>query len=284
MAEQSLMKLAAVAVVAALLTAGGMTVFGGAGAGESETEIMITGSTTLFPIMTVFQEQYEKETVGVSLSISGGGSGIGINNAAAGTADIGMSSRDVRDSEKDANPDLKVHVIGYDGVAIIVGDGAGVAALTIEQVRDVFAGDISNWNEVGGNDATIVVYNRDDASGTRDAFDSLVMGDKDTKPGANIVASNGAMRTSVAGNAYGIGYVGLSFLDDSTNALDILVDGTPVTPNAENVASEDYPIFRNLILVTDGEPTGWAKAFLEWCMQPTAQKLVASEGFVPLYE
>jgi len=283
LAEQGLKQLVIVAVVVALLTAGTMTVFGG-GSGGDETEIKISGSTTLFPIMTVFQEQYEKETVGVSLTISGGGSGIGINNAAEGLSDIGMTSRDVRDSEMDANPDLKIYIIGYDGVAIIVGDNAGVTALTVEQVRDIFAGDISNWNEVGGNNAQISVYNRDDASGTRDAFDTLVMGDKDTKSGANIVASNGAMRTSVAGNPNGIGYVGLSFLDESTNALSIIVNGTPVEPTAENVASEEYPIFRNLILVTKGDPTGWAAAFLEWCMQPTAQKLVASEGFVPLYE
>ncbi len=276
--DSSLTKLIAVAVVAALFTAGAMTVFGGGGSSYQDEEILITGSTTLNPILSSFKEQYEKETVGVTLTITGGGSGHGINSAAQGSADIGMTSRDVRPSEMDAHPDLKIHTIGKDGVAIIVGSNAGITNLDRAQVEGIFNGTYTNWNQVGGNDGTIVIFNRDAASGTRDCFDSTVMLNSDTVASANEVASNGAMRSSVNGNPNGIGYVGLGFIDSETTALDI----GGVSPTVENVASGAYEIQRDLILVTKGDPKGWSAAFLEWAMQPTAQKIVGELGFVPI--
>ena len=278
--DSSSRKLIIVAVTAILLTAGVMTVFGGSSSGASESEITITGSTTLQPIMVDFKEQYEKETVGVTLTITGGGSGGGIVAAGQGTHDIGMTSRDVRASELASYPDMQVHVIGKDGVAIIVGSSvatAGITDLTRAQVEGIYNGTYTNWNQLGGPDQTITKYTRDTASGTRDCFDSTVMKNSDISLDTLVTASNSQMKTDVNNNPWSIGYVGLAFID-GTNPLDI----GGVSPTAANVANGDYEIQRNLILVTGSEPSEWTAAFMEWIMQPTAQQILANKGFVPL--
>lgn len=280
--DSSSSKLIIVAVTAILLTAGVMTVFGGSGSGASESEITITGSTTLQPIMVDFKEQYEKETVGVTLTITGGGSGGGIVAAGQGTHDIGMTSRDVRASELVTYPDLQIHVIGKDGVAIIVGSGvnaAGITDLTRAQVEGIYNGTYTKWNDIDPSypDQTITKYTRDTASGTRDCFDSTVMMNSDISLDTLVTASNSQMKTDVNNNPWSIGYVGLAFVD-GTNPLDI----GGVSPTAANVASGDYEIQRNLILVTGADPSDWTVAFLEWIMQPTAQQILANKGFVPL--
>lgn len=246
----------------------------------SESEITITGSTTLQPIMVDFKEQYERETVGITLTITGGGSGGGILAAGEYTHDIGMTSRDVRESEKAQYPDMKEHVIGKDGVAIIVGSGvanAGITDLTRAQVEGIYNGTYTNWKDIDGvTDKVIVPFTRDTASGTRDCFDSTVMKNSDISLDIRSSASNSQMKTDVNTNDWSVGYVGLAFLDD-TNPVDI--DG--VGPTVANVSSGAYEIQRDLILVTGGEPTGWTAAFLEWIMQPTAQKILEEKGFAP---
>lgn len=280
MANHSTLVLVVVAVVVALLTAGVMTLVLDNEASESETEITVAGSTTIQPIMNSWKEQYERETVGVTITVTGGGSGAGISQVGQGMVDIGMSSRDLKAEELESFPDLVTHVIGKDGVAVIVGSGAGVSNLTMDQIRQIFAGEITNWNEVGGNNGEIVVYTRDESSGTRDCFESVVMGDSEITDSANQVASNGAMKSSVENNPYGIGYISFGYLDGLSGAQAVSVDG--VEPTVDNVLSEEYPIQRSLILVTNGEPTGWTAAFLEWVLQPTAQQLLEDEGFIPL--
>lgn len=280
MANHSTLVLVVVAVVVALLTAGVMTLVLDNEASESETEITVAGSTTIQPIMNSWKEQYERETVGVTITVTSGGSGAGISQVGQGMVDIGMSSRDLKAEEHESFPDLVTHVIGKDGVAVIVGSGAGVSDLTMDQIRQIFAGEITNWNEVGGNNGEIVVYTRDESSGTRDCFESVVMGDSEITDSANQVASNGAMKSSVENNQYGIGYISFGYLDGLSDAQAVSVDG--VEPTVDNVLSEEYPIQRSLILVTNGEPTGWTAAFLEWVLQPTAQQLLEDEGFIPL--
>jgi len=264
--------------VTAIVCIGGMSVLGGDTSEAQGAEMSVTGSTTVQPLMSLFKENYEEVTVGVSISITGGGSGHGISSAGQGTADIGMASRALKSSEKTQYPDLVETKIANDGVAIIVGDNAGVSALTMEQIRGIYNGTYTNWNEVGGNDASIVIYNREASSGTRDCFESVVMEDSDFVLTANEVASNGAMKTSVANNQNSIGYVGLGYLDSSTN--EVTVDG--VAPTVDNVSTETYPISRGLYLLTDGAPAGWAEAFINWILSPAGQEQVADSGFVPL--
>lgn len=264
--------------ITAMICIGGMSILGGGSSEAQETELSVTGSTTVQPLMSLFKENYENVTVGVSISITGGGSGQGISSAAQGTVDIGMASRALKSSEKTQYPDLVETKIANDGVAVIVGSNAGVTALTMEQIRGVYNGTYTNWNQVGGNDATIVVYNREASSGTRDCFESVVMGGSHFVLTANEVASNGAMKTSVANNQNAIGYVGLGYLDETTN--EVTVDG--VEPTVQNVRDEIYPISRGLFLLTDGAPAGWAGAFINWILSPAGQELVAQKGFVPL--
>lgn len=264
--------------ITAMICIGGMSILGGGSSEAQETELSVTGSTTVQPLMSLFKENYENVTVGVSISITGGGSGQGISSAAQGTVDIGMASRALKSSEKTQYPDLVETKIANDGVAVIVGSNAGVTALTMEQIRGVYNGTYTNWNQVGGNDATIVIYNREASSGTRDCFESVVMSGSHFVLTANEVASNGAMKTSVANNQNAIGYVGLGYLDETTN--EVTVNG--VDPTVQNVKDGAYPISRGLFLLTDGAPAGWAGVFINWILSPAGQELVAQKGFVPL--
>jgi len=244
-------------------------------------ETLALGSTTLHPVMNEFKIAYERENPEFILSITGGGSGQGINSVSMGTADIGMTSREVRDIELEAERSLESHVIGQDGLAVVVGSNAGVTAMTLEQVRSIFLGDIRNWNEVGGNDAQIFVNTREAGSGTFDAFDRIVMGGADVRFD-NEVNSNGGMKGAVTGNPNAIGYLGFNFIDDEVNAVDIIVDGEGVSPTKENVMNETYPLYRDLILVTKGEPKGAVKEFIEWTRSPAAQAIVDETGYIPL--
>ncbi len=244
-------------------------------------ETLALGSTTLHPIMNEFKAEYESEDPEFILSVTGGGSGQGVNSVAMGTADIGMTSREVRDIEQEAEPDLKSHVIGLDGLAIVVGSNAGVSDLTLDQVKGIYSGDINNWEEVGGNDAPIFVNTREAGSGTFDCFDRIVM-DGAAIDFDNEVNSNGGMKGAVSGNPNAIGYVGFNFLGDDITAVSIVVDGEAVAPSKENVMDGSYPLHRYLILVTNGEPEGALKDFMEWTLSPAAQAIVEEAGYIPL--
>ena len=178
----------------------------------------ISGSTTIEPIMNKLVEAYEAEYkdagVTIRITVSGGGSGVGANNAASGQSDIGMCSRDLK-SEEEAKG-LKSIQIGRDGVAVIV-NNAGVENLTLEQIAKIYSGEITNWNQVGGNDKTIAVIARDDSSGTRECFDEK-MGEAlegwEMKAGVPEQNSTGAVLTQVQNTEGAIGYVSIGALKD----------------------------------------------------------------------
>jgi phosphate transport system substrate-binding protein len=214
--------------------------------------------------------------------VSGGGSSVGVQAVGEGTADIGMASRELKDAEKEQYPDLVQYVVARDGIALIINVENPVESLTVEQVRQIYTGEITNWNEVGGSDAEIVVVGRDSASGTRASFEDLVMDDPEFVATMLEKNSNGAVQQTIAGTPGAIGYVGLGYVDETVKGVDIDVEGTPVAPTVENVIAGTYPISRELNILTDGEATGLAAAYIDFILSEEGQAIVEDEGFVPV--
>lgn len=246
-------------------------------AGFSGT-ISVAGSTTVQPLAEELAEAFRAIHPGVKIDVQGGGSSVGVKSAAQGTVDIGTASREIKETEKAEFPDLKVYTIALDGIAIVVHPGVTISNLTVEQVRDIFSGKIVNWQAVGGADRAIVVVSREEGSGTRGAFEELVMG-KDALIAETAVLqnSNGAVRTTVATTPDAIAYLSFGYLDSTVKALK--VGGVEAT--TENVLNRSYPISRPLNMLTKGEPQGAVKAWLDWILSPDGQALVARH-YIPV--
>ena len=242
----------------------------------------MAGSTTVQPLAEKLAEGFMKLNPQVTIEVQGGGSSVGVTSAGEGTVDIGMASREVKSSELEKFPNLKVFTIAYDGIAIVTNPGIKLSGLSKEQVQAIFAGEITNFKDVGGPDAAIVVVSREEGSGTRAAFEELVMeykdaaGEKKVKPiyeKALLQQSNGQVRTTVATTPNSIGYLSFGFLDESITPVPI--DG--VAPTVDNVKNGSYPIFRPLNMLTNGEPKPLARAFLDFILSAEGQAIVAKD-------
>jgi len=243
--------------------------------GDGVATITEAGSTTVQPLAQSLADAFMADNPDVEITIQGGGSSVGVQSAVDGTVDIGAASRALKPSEEGLG--LAVHHLASDGIAIVSHATQTVNELTTEQVMQIFAGDITNWIEVGGADAVIAVIAREEGSGTRAAFEEMVMEDEVITGTAILLPSNGAVRTAVAEDPNSIGFISFGYLDASTKALDI--DGVEAT--AENAISGDYPIVRPLLLVTLGEPTGKVKEFVDFCLSAEGQAIVA-EDYIPV--
>lgn len=270
-------------IVVVIIVIAAVGVYFGTQGGDDEGDkptLVITGSTTVNPIMMLVAEEYD----GATLQISASGSGQGASDCINGTNDIGMLSRDLTQAELDAG--LIAETIAYDAVAVIVDEGAGVSNLTLEQIAKIYAGEITNWNQVDGNDLEIRPIVREDGSGTRDCFNEALATvydvDYDTiMAGYNSTNSNGTMANTVSSTTGAIGYVGLSYLSGlGDGVVEISVDG--VKASVETTLDESYEITRSLILVTNGEPDADEKALLDYMLSEAGQAFVEEEGYVPV--
>ena len=219
----------------------------------------------------------------VQISVAGGGSGHGIKAAGSGEVDIGEASRNIKDSEFLSYPNLVSFAIGKDSVAIVIHPDnplAGSLDLTMEQLAQIFSGEISNWNELGGDDHTIEVYTREEGSGTREVFTNYALDpyDKTISGDASVKPSNGEMRASVTNNEYGIAYVSLGYVDSSVSSVSI----NSIEASIENVQTGDYPITRILWVFTDGMPDTLEKAFIEYIQSSEGQAVVEDLGYIPI--
>ncbi len=245
--------------------------------------ITITGSTTVLPVTQLTAESYLDKNPNDDIQITSGGSSVGVIAAAERTADIGQSSRDITQAEIERYPDLNIIIIALDGLALIVHpSNTGVSNLTIDQVKDIFSGEITNWSQVGGDDRPIVVAIRDAASGTRAFFSDFVMKGEDYARGSLERNSNGAVRQTVAQTPGAIGYVGLGFLDAEVKAINIINNDVPVQPTVANTVKGDYPLARPLIFLTKGEPQGLVKDYIDFVLSEEGQTIVTKAGFVPI--
>ncbi len=266
-----------VGVTAALLVVLLVFASGCVSSGEEPETITISGSTTVLPVVQTVAEIYMDEHANADIQISGGGSGVGVTAAKEGTADIGMLSRALKDSEKTGSS-LSEFVIGRDGIALIAHPSNPVSDLSPDQIKDIYLGKITNWKEVGGSDMEIVLIGRDSASGTREFFTEYVLNKEDAAKTMQEYNSNGAVKTAVSQTPGAIGYVSIEYIDDSVKAFTI----SGVEATVENVISGVYKINRPLLLITNGEPEGLAKDFIEYILSAAGQKIIAENGFVPV--
>ncbi len=252
-----------------------------AGSAFAETSINVNGSTTVLPIMQKMVEAYMKANPDVKISVSGGGSGNGIKSLIDGTTDIAMASRAMKDKEVELAKSKGVEpnqiTVAIDAIIPVVHPSNKVSAITLDQLKKIFMGEVKDWKELGG-EGPVVVISRDTSSGTYETWEELVMKKERVFPGAMLQASNGAVVQAVSKNKNAIGYIGYGYLDASTKGLP--VDG--IEGNAETAASGKYPIARDLYIYTNGAPKDAVKNLVDFILSAEGQKIVKEAGFVPL--
>jgi phosphate transport system substrate-binding protein len=245
--------------------------------GPSETRLNVSGSTTVLPIAETAAEMFQEANPGTSVLVAGIGSSAGIEAVASGQSEIGTSSRDLKDAEKALG--LVDTPIAHDAIAVIVNPANELTGLTKDQIAQVFEGKITNWRELGGPDMAIGVVNRDEASGTREAFWKIVLGERPFDRTAAVLPGTGQVRFVVAQSRGAIGYISVGFVDRTVKA--VAVDG--VMPTEADIMSRRYPIARLLHFFTKGEPSGLAKRYIDFVLSPDVQEGVVREaGFLPI--
>lgn len=244
----------------------------GKAANSGGGSITMAGSTSVQPFAEQWAEQYQEKNPGVKITVQGGGSTAGIKAVVDGAAQIGMCSREIHDDEKAT---VRAVVVALDGQTIIVHPANTVEDLKIDQVRDIYLAKITNWKELGGPDKKITVVTRENGSGSRGAFEELVMGKGNQIVSAALVQdSQGAVKQMVSSDASAIGYVSHGVVDASVKGLKI----GGVAPGAETIKNKTYPIVRPFLFLTKTEPTGAIKAFIDWVVGSEGQALGAKAG------
>jgi len=253
---------------------------------ELTGSINVAGSDTMVNLAQAWAEKFGTDNPGVMVSVKGGGSGVGIAALINKTVDFADSSRKIKDEEKTAagaaGVDPVETEVAKDGLVVIVNKANGVTAITKEQLGKVYAGEITNWKDLGGADAQIVLLGRDSSSGTYGFVKDEVLGKLPNKPeyakSMLNLQSTQAIVDEVGKNANGIGYIGLGYENASIKPID--VDGT--TASLETVLDGTYALSRGLFMYSAGEPTAEKKAYLEWILSDAGQAVVKEQGFVPL--
>ncbi|MEN4006234.1 MAG: phosphate ABC transporter substrate-binding protein [Methanobacteriaceae archaeon] len=263
--------IAAIVIVGAI---GAFFVFARPPAPE-EQRIHVVGSTSAHPLVEMLAEAYMQKNPHIRIDAAGPGTGEGIRTARDGIADIGTASRELEEEEK---PGLVQFPIARDGIAIVVHPENPVGDLTVEQIRGIYLGEITNWAEVGGPDEPISVITREEGSGTRGAFEDMVMDDEAIMPGAIIQDSTGAVMHAVGADPNAIGYGSLAYIVPEVKALNV----GGVTPSIETILDGTYPVSRPFLFLTKGEPTGHVKEFIDWVLGPEGQAIVEGEDLVPV--
>jgi phosphate transport system substrate-binding protein len=241
-----------------------------------EGTVAVVGSTSVQPAAQELADAFLEIEPGIQVDIQGVGSSAGIKAANEGTADIGTSSRDLKEEEKAYG--LTEHIIAYDGIAIAVHPSNTVENLTTDDIAKIFKGEITNWSEVGGADAEILIVSREDGSGTRGAFEELVklLDDNDVsllKADALIADGNGAVKANVASKENSIGYVSLEYLDDTLKA--VKVDDVEVS--VDNIKAGTYKISRPFLMLTTGEVNEVTQAYLDFILSDAGQEIIGEK-------
>jgi phosphate transport system substrate-binding protein len=255
--------------------------------GQRQT-LKISGSTTVLPIIQKAADQYMSMLPEADIQVSGGGSGVGIQAIGTKMVDIGMTSREVTKDEMTKYPSFVVTTVAQDGIAVIVNPSNEIKFITQDQVKNIYLGTITKWNEINdanvpGTNNQIVVVGRDSASGTRTYFDETVLLKATPTKYMLEKNSNGAILQTVAQTPGSIGYVSIGFVSADVKPLPIWYNAQKfVAPTIENVKTRNYPISRDLYVITNGKPTGLTGDFIKYILGPEGQKIVANEGYVPL--
>ena len=245
-------------------------------AASSGGSVSTDGSTSMEKVIGALGESFMKDNSGTTFTYNPTGSGSGIQAVQEGRCDIGLSSRSLKDEEK-ANG-LTQTVLAYDGIAVIVSPENPVSDLTVEQIASIYTGEITNWKDVGGSDAEIVLIGREAGSGTRDGFESIT-GTTDKCQYRQELTSTGDVITTVSQNPDAIGYASLAALKDSVKALSV----GGVVPTEDTVKDGSYVIQRPFVLVTkDGQKlSATAQKFFDYALSANAAPVISAAGAVP---
>ncbi len=241
-------------------------------------EVTVSGSTSVEPVGIALGDEFMAINPDVKFTYQGIGSSAGVTNANDGVTMLGTASREIKDSEKEYG--MTEVELAYDGIAVIANTAnAAVSDLTVEQVQKIYLGEITNWSQVGGDNQAIVVVSREAGSGTRGAFEEIVGFEDMLVASATIAEGNGAVKETVVGNPYAIGYVSFTYVDDTVKPM--LIEGAE--PTVENVLSGTYPVSRPFMIVYhEDNLSDAAKAFLDFITTDTAKDIIAEEGAIPL--
>jgi phosphate transport system substrate-binding protein len=266
-------KLIVVLLAILILTAGcsrGNTT-GQARSAETPYTIEVGGSTSVTPLMEMFAAEYRNIRPNVRININGTGSGDGIRNAGV-LYQIGMSSRELSPAEQGMG--LREITVAIDGIAVIMNRNSPVNDLTLDQIRGIYTGAITDWSQVSGGvkRGRIAVVSREEGSGTRNAFEELVGFQGRLVAGANESTSTGAIKAGIVQNTEAIGYISLGSVDDTIKAISV----GEVSPANHNILSGAYRIARPFIIVTGGNLHPESAAFVEWMLGPEGQAIVSS--------
>ncbi len=234
--------------------------------------LCVAGSTSVQPFAEKLAEIYMHRHPQARIDVQGGGSSAGIYAATHGAADLGASSRELIGEEKK----LVEIPIAYDGIAVIVHPSNPLTTISLTEIRKIFGGAAKNWSTLGLPPHAIDLITREEGSGTREAFEHLVMGKQEITPAALVQDSNGSVREIVAGDPYSLGYISAGLVDQRVKAL--AIDG--VDPTRENIKNHTYKLVRRFLLVARTEPAGSCKAFVNFVLGPNGQKILESEGLV----
>ncbi len=264
---------------------------------QSSRAIQNKGSDTLVNIALAWAETYRDVDPTVSIAVTGGGSGTGIAALINGTVDIANASRPMKEKEIEAAQangiDPIEHIVALDALAVIVHPDNPVSQLTLPQLADIYTGRTANWQDVGGNDAPIILLSRETNSGTHVYFleEVVRLGEKENEdifaPQTLLMPSSVGITSELRRNPNAIGYDGLGYVDAAHEKVLAIArdDASPfVPPSPQTAAAGDYPLARNLFMYTAGEPSGVLAEYLDWIMSPAGQEIVARLGFVPLTE
>nr|WP_260611856.1 phosphate ABC transporter substrate-binding protein [Streptomyces sp. WAC04770] len=248
-----------------------------------------SGSTTVAPVAADAAEALKAQGMNITIATQGGSAG-GISQLAAGQIDIALSSKPISDEDRTAHPkaDFVTTQIGSDAVGVIVTKpvaDAGVKNLTVDQVRGLFEGKITNWTEVGGPKLDVFVYDKEPGRGTREVLDKYVYGDEKAPPPPDtdnfaIVGGNLETRNKLESTPGAVGPLSTGFVEGREKLAVVTLDGIAASP--ENIASGKYPMNRPLYLITNGEPAGDAKKFIDYLLSDKGQALLEPHGYLSL--
>ena len=263
-------------------------------AAKDKNSIQVKGSDTMVNLAQAWAEKYMQENPGDFVAVTGGGSGTGISSLISGTCDIANASRTIKEKEialakqRGINPfEIKV---GLDGLAVVVNPRNPVTKLTIDQLAQIFTGKVTNWKEVGGEEAKIVILSREVNSGTHVYFKEHVLrkgnleGKEEFASGVLLLSSSQAIADEVAQNPAAIGYYGMGYISNKQKPIMVAKDEKSEyeVPSIENVINGKYPISRPLFIYTNGQPQGLVKKFVDFVLSKEGQDIVLATDFVPV--
>jgi len=260
---------------------------GGAAEAPGATTLTIKGSDTMVILAQRWAEGFMAANAGMTLQVSGGGTGTGIAALINGTADLANASRPMKDRERAQVLERRggeAHEtrVALDALAVYVQAASPIQSLTIPQIRGIFRGQITNWNQVGGPDHEIILYSRENNSGTYAYFKEHVLEDMDFAANVQTLPGTAAVINAISRDPFGIGYGGIAY-SEGARAIRVAAEGgEPVEPNLANATSGAYPLSRFLYVYTAGAPTGIAQRYIDFVLSPAGQSIVEGVGYYPL--